>query len=323
MNYGAQVVSFLVLPALLTACGGRTPEVSLPPQPAAPGLKAVRVNGTVLNYVDSVQATARRDARPVVLVHGTLGYYGEWRNQIATFSATRRTISYSRRYHVPNPRVEDGLAYSPQLHAADLYEFIRALGLGPADFVGSSYGGATVVELARRHPEVVHSLILAEPALNLWSSQLAEDSLRKSAAASLAGLDSTRALFARGDSLGGLRAFFDATMGQGAYDAAPAGAREYFKSQLFELRKEVTAMAPQTDTWLPRMTCTDLRPLKMPILVLIGGETLPVYRSMIDQFVACVPGARTGTIPGAGHHLADNSPALNAAVLRFLDPIPH
>ncbi len=312
----AQIRSSLLLIAFASACARRPEAVVLSAQPAAPGLRAVRVNGTVLNYVDSLRATAPRGARPVILVHGTLGYYGEWRNQVAAFSATRRTISYSRRYHVPNAQIEDGQAYSPQLHAADLAAFIRALDLGPVDLVGSSYGGATVVRLAQEHPEMVHSLVLAEPAINLYTNPLAEDSVRRFAAASLAGIDSSRALFARGDSLAGLRMILDATMGQGTYDAAPVPTRTYFKSQLFELRKEMTV---PSETWIPRTTCADLQPLKMPVLVLIGGRTLPIYHSIVEHLVACIPGAQTATIAGVGHHLVENAAAFNAEVLRFLE----
>jgi non-heme chloroperoxidase len=315
----ARVVSLFVLYAPLSGCAHRPAELVPAVRPAAAGLRAVQVNGTVLNHVDSVQAAAPHDARPVVLVHGTLGYYGEWRNQVAAFSATRRTISYSRRYHLPNAQVEDGKAYSPQLHADDLAAFIRALNLGPVDLVGSSYGGATVLAFAEAHPEMVHSLVLAEPAINLYTNPLAEDSVRRFAAASIEGIDSSRALFARGDSLAALRTFMDATIGPGSYDAAPEAARTYFRSQLFELGKE---MSVPNDTWIPRTTCADLQPLKMPVLVLIGGRTLPVYHNMVEHLVACIPGATTATIPGVGHHLVENSVAFNAEVLRFLESIP-
>lgn len=41
---------------------------------------------------------------------------------------------------------------------------------------------------------------------------------------------------ARGDSVSALRAFADATLGRGAYDASPPATRNYVLSQLFELR---------------------------------------------------------------------------------------
>lgn len=312
------IASFLA--ANLMACAHRPQETGTAVSPAAPGLRAIRVNGTVLNYVDSLQPGATDARPPIVLVHGTLGYYGEWRNQVADFSSGRRTISYSRRYHVPNPRVEDGQTYSPQLHAADLTAFIRALHLGPVDLIGSSYGGSVVIELARSHPEMVHALVLAEPAVNLFTTPGAEDSIRKFAAATTSGLDSARALFARGDSIAGMRTFITASTGT-PFDSVPAPTRSYFLSQMFELRKE---MLSPPDTWLPRYTCADLRPLTMPVLLLIGERTIPIYHRINDHLAACMGGsARLATIPGVGHHMVDNSRAFDAEVLRFLDGIRH
>ena len=304
------------LAAFMIACRTTTPRSDVPPPtPAAADLKAIRVNGTVLNYVDTIASGARAELPPIVLVHGSIGSLREWRNQVPAMAVYTRTIAYSRRYHLPNPQVEDGQTYSASLHAADLAAFMTALRLQPADLVGSSYGGTVVVQLALHHPELVHSLILAEPALDVFTTQAADDSIRRQSAETLTGLDSTRARFARGDSISALRAFTDASLGRGAYDAVSAATRSYFISQLFELRKEM--LAPPTE-WMPRIQCAELQRLTMPVMVLVGQNTTSVYRGIIEQLQTCLRGTTVKVIPDAGHHVVANSASVNGAILDFV-----
>jgi pimeloyl-ACP methyl ester carboxylesterase len=284
---------------------------------AAPGLRAIRVNGTVLNYRDSTTNPDARAAGPaIIFVHGTLGNLDEWRRQLAYFAPKRRVITYSRRYHQPNAQVDDGQTYSPALHAEDLAALIRALDLGPVDLVGHSYGGAVALETARRYPELVHALVLGEPAVNMFGTGASRDSNVARAAMSISGLDSTRARFVRGDSLGAMKVFVDATGGD--WDASPPGLKRYFLSQQLELRKEMTA---PKERWIPPTTCDDLRPLTMPVLLMEGERTIPVYHGMDQRLAVCLAGAKLVIIPGVGHMHNDNSPFENQSIDDFLESV--
>jgi pimeloyl-ACP methyl ester carboxylesterase len=99
-----------------------------------------------------------------VFVHGSLGDYRSWRGQENAFAQAYRVLVYSRRYHRPNPQVADtNQVYSPKVHAEDLAALLLTLDLAPAHIVGSSYGAYTAMALARDHPNLVRSLVLAEP----------------------------------------------------------------------------------------------------------------------------------------------------------------
>ncbi len=284
---------------------------------ASPGLHAIRVNGTVLNYRDSTTNADARAAGPaIVFIHGTLGNLDEWRRQLAFFSPKRRVITYSRRYHQPNAQVDDGKTYTPGLHADDLAALIRALNLGPVELVGHSYGGTVAVEFARRYPELVHSLVLGEPAVDLFGTGAVRDSIVSRAAQTASGLDSTRARFARGDSLGAMRAFIDASGGN--WDESPAAQKQYFLSQLLDLRKEMTA--PPAD-WMPPMACPDLRPITMPVLLMEGERTIAIYHGMDQQVAGCLKGARMVIVPGVGHMHTVNSPVMNQQIDAFLESV--
>jgi pimeloyl-ACP methyl ester carboxylesterase len=305
------VVPFLS--ASLLAWGA--PAFAQEPTPAAPGLRAIRVNGTVLNYRDSTTNPDARAAGPaIVFVHGSLGNLDEWRRQLAFFAPKRRVITYSRRYHQPNAQVDDGKLYSPSLHADDLAALIRALSLGPVDLVSHSYGGAVAVDLARRYPELVHALVLGEPTVNLYGNGPARDTLAARAALTVSGLDSARARFARGDSLGGMKAVVDAT--GTSWDASPANLKNYFLSQVLELSKEMTA---PPDTWVPLTTCDDLRPLTMPVLLMEGEHTMAIYHGLDQGVTSCLKGAKTVIVPGVGHVHTGNSAVVNQQINDFLE----
>ena len=77
------------------------------------------VNGTVLHYQD------RGSGPPLVLVHGSMADYRNWRQQKLPFAQHHRVITYSRRYHFPNAFHGSGLDYSLNLHAADLAALIE------------------------------------------------------------------------------------------------------------------------------------------------------------------------------------------------------
>src|SRR5207249_10609048 len=64
-----------------------------------------------------------------------------------------RVLVYSRRYHRPNPQVEDNQTYSPKLHCEDLAAMLLTLDLAPAQVIGSSYGAYTALQLVRDHPQ--------------------------------------------------------------------------------------------------------------------------------------------------------------------------
>ena len=123
----------------------------------------VDVNGARLEYT----AASRGD--PLLFVHGSLEDLRIWRRQVELFSAHYRVVAYSRRYHHPNAAPGDGdPAYTAALHAADLAELIQKLDLAPAHLVTSSFGGCVALQMAVRRPELVRSLVLAEPPLMPW-----------------------------------------------------------------------------------------------------------------------------------------------------------
>lgn len=306
---------------LLAACGGKSgPDTApAPPAPAAPPartfertLRAANVNGTRLTY----RLIGDSGALPVVFVHGSLGDYRSWAGQEVLFAQSYRVLVYSRRFHRPNPQVADSsLTYSPKLHAEDLAALLLTLELGPAHVVGSSYGAYTALALAREHPELVRSVVLAEPPiLPLLTRSETGDAERR--AYYTYTLDPSRRAFARGDSVAGLRAFFDGANGRGRFDGLPAAARADLLGHAFALRTEMLANREQ---YFPSISCAELGRVTTQVLLVRGAASPRIFHTINDELARCLQSDTTVTIPGGTHPPPAGNPAyFNLVVLRYL-----
>ncbi len=302
----------VLLVCLMAGCGGGAPAP--PPTPARaptgppPGaviaMRSASVNGTTLTY-----RIVGDSGSPVVFVHGSLGDFRDWDAQTAAFAQTHRVLVYSRRYHPPNAARDDSQTYSPMLHAEDLTALLLSLELAPAHIVGADYGAYTALVLAREHPEVVRSLVLAEPPLVPFLTHTQTgDALRRDYYATV--LDPARAAFSRGDSLGALRAFVP------GFDALPAPTKTVMLRRAFELRRE---MAASREQYLPVVTCAELGSMHTSVLLLSGARSTPMFRTITDELGRCLSNDTTVVIPSAGHAMQrDQPPYYNAVVLRFL-----
>lgn len=306
---------------LIAACGGKSSSETTPAAiaPAAPPLRtfdrtvyALNANGTRLTY----RVSGDSGAIPVAFVHGTLGDYRSWGGQENLFAQSYRVLVYSLRFHPPNPQVADSTkTYSPKLHAEDLAALLLTLDLAPAHIVGSSYGAYTALSLAREHPELVRSLVLAEPPLlPLLTGSEAGDVERR--AFYTYTLDPSRRAFARRDSVAGVRAFFDGTNGRGRFDRLPAASRGDLLAHAFELRLEMLANREQ---YFPPISCAELGRITKPVLLIRGANSPRVFQLINDELARCLQSDTTVTIPAAGHPpQTGNSAYFNLVVLRYL-----
>ena len=105
------------------------------------------------------------DAAPVVCVHGVAGHLGRW----AQLAEER----WAERFHViaVDLRGHGHSGWDPpwtfETHVADLIETIDSLALAQPDWVGHSFGGRLLLELAARHPERMRRAALLDPAIHI------------------------------------------------------------------------------------------------------------------------------------------------------------
>src|SRR5262245_52562735 len=154
-TYGLAVTTTLFVASVLLPLAERT--FARTGQPAK-----VVVGDVELRYIEQGKG------EPVILLHGGQGDYRAWPALMEALAPRYRVISYSRRYHVPNENSLTSTSHSALIDADDLAGLIAALDLRSAHLVGTSYGAFTALALAIKHPEMVRSMVLAEPPVHQW-----------------------------------------------------------------------------------------------------------------------------------------------------------
>jgi lipase len=102
------------------------------------------------------------DAQPVVCLHGVTGHGERW-GRLATERWTRfQVLAPDLRGH---GRSEWEPPWTFATHVDDLVETFGAL--GAVDWIGHSFGGRLILELAARRPELVRRVVLLDPAIQL------------------------------------------------------------------------------------------------------------------------------------------------------------
>ncbi|MGA1984358.1 MAG: alpha/beta hydrolase [Acidobacteriaceae bacterium] len=101
--------------------------------------------------------------RPMLLIHGLVGSSADWRNNIGALARHASVYAIDLVNMGKSQRV-GGLDATLAATANRIIAVMNALGVGAADMVGHSHGGAVALMLAALHPKRVHRLILFAPA---------------------------------------------------------------------------------------------------------------------------------------------------------------
>lgn len=257
-------------------------------------MDVVRANGLDIAY------DRAGDGPPLVLVHGAAEDARSWRPQLAALSDELTIVAWD----------EPGAGRSSDLPAgfglpdfADcLAALLEALALGRAHIAGLSWGGTVVLELYRRHPALVRTLILIDTYAG-WKGSLPAEEVR-------ARLDGARQMLAaKGEE-------FDPTLpGLFAGDPPP---------EVVELLEEVAAsVRPESmRTVLEVMAEADLRDvlpqIAVPVLLIWGEQDERSPLGVARQFERAILGAQLVVIPRCGHVSNLERPErFNAAVRAF------
>ncbi len=104
-------------------------------------------------------------APPLVCIHGVTGH-GERFKRLAK-------ERWANRFHVIAPDLRGhgrsgwDAPWDFATHVADILETVDELGIDVADWVGHSFGGRLLLELAAAHPERMHRAVLLDPAIQV------------------------------------------------------------------------------------------------------------------------------------------------------------
>jgi pimeloyl-ACP methyl ester carboxylesterase len=236
---------------------------------------------------------------PLVLVHSAASDGREWRLQVAGLSDEFTVVAWDepgagRSSDVP---ADFGLAG----YASALAGLVEALG-APAHVCGLSWGGTVALELYRRRPELVATLVLADTYAG-WKGSLPEEELRARVAGAERLLDAPGAAFQ--PAIAGLFAGAPPREVTELLDAIAADVRP----DSFRVVLGAMAEADLRDV-LPRIA--------VPTLLLWGELDARSPPSVANAFARAIPHAELVVIPGAGHMSnLERSDEFNAALRAF------
>jgi pimeloyl-ACP methyl ester carboxylesterase len=235
---------------------------------------------------------------PVLLIHGA--FIAEAYAPLcaeAVLNSCYRLVRYHRRGYAGSSPVRAPFSVAEQ--AADCRALLRHLGIERAHVVGHSSGGVMALRLALDAPEVVHSLVLLEPAL-----------LDVPSGAMLAeGLGPVLERYAAGDKEGAADGFLRWAIGPdyrvwldrlipGAFQQLVADADTFFGVEY-----------PSMQEW--RFTREDARRITQPVLAVLGGESAsiwPGWTEVQDRLREWLPQAEPFVLAGANHALEERDP---------------
>jgi non-heme chloroperoxidase len=267
----------------------------------------------VLDTGVSVHYVERGTGTPVVFIHGGGRDYRYWDKQLEPFAKRYRVIAYSRRYAPPNDNPHIVPDYTAGVDAADLMALVRRLDVGPAHFVGASIGGVAALFLAVRHPELVRSLVLAEPPVLRWALELPggaamfdrflNDAFRPAGEA-----------FRAGQPERAMDLLTDAFLGAGTFAQFPEALRGKVMRASRDWAAQTMSSAP-----FPELPRDAVREIAAPTLMLSGTRTIPLHALVDDELERLLPNVERVVIPDASHDLwADQPDRCRAATLTFL-----
>jgi pimeloyl-ACP methyl ester carboxylesterase len=275
--------------------------MAAPVWPLPPDVECHEVNGYPMAYVD------RGSGTPLVLVHGSFCDYRNWRFQTEPFAQAHRVINASLRHYYPEPWNGVGADFSIAQHADDLAGLIQELNLGEVHLLGHSRGGAVAIELAKKHPELLRSLILADPAARLEIPETPEAAKALAFRSRL--FANLRTDVKDGNIEGGTARFMDDLLGAGAWARMPRSVQEGMIQNVW------TAIV---DDPLPLTKDEELRKLALPVLTLTGEKSPPMYGLVLDEMLKRGNFPVPIVIDGSGHAMTvENPKKFNDAVLLF------
>ncbi len=269
-------------------------------------LATQRVNGYDMAYLES------GDGLPLVLIHGSLCDYRYWPLQARVFNAHYHVLTPSLRHYYPERWDGKGNDFNLEQHCEDIAAFIESLRTGPAHVVGHSRGGYLAFHLALKRPELVRSVVLADPGGDL--DHTLGDAAGDEAPAGLAPelMLNTFEKLDNGDVDGALEIFIDAVNGPGSWQRSPEKFRNASRDNAYTLLGQVKEERRP-------YTRRDAASIRTPMLILNGAGSPSPFPEIGAALAAAIPAAEHVIIPGVSHTMNLEKPAeFNAAVLDFL-----
>jgi 3-oxoadipate enol-lactonase len=251
------------------------------------------VNGTKLYYEMAGKGPT------VVLVHGGLVDSRLWDDQMQEFSRHYQVVRYDLRGFGNSSAATESFS-----HIEDLRALLDFLKIEHASIVGLSLGGIIAADFTLEHPERVERLVLVGAGLRGDKQPQDKEAIK------------VFETFSKG-----AEPFADVVMKSALYAAVRPGTQAYvrLKQMILDNFKALATLRPGFLQYPEPPTIERLRSIRVPTLVVIGGEDAQNLKNISDTLTTKIPGARKVVIAGSSHHPPIEKPKeFNKTLLTFL-----
>ncbi len=274
----------------------------------------------------AIEVRGQGEGPTVVLVHGSASDRRTWRPLAARLEDRCRLLSYSRRFHWPNPPAGDDAEYTMDAHVDDLVAIIEGSVDVPVNVIGHSYGGFMSLLLSIRRPDLVARQVLIEPpvvTLFLSDPPRPSEVLRVLATQPRLGLEllrfgatglvpATKAA-EKGDMDKAIHIFGPASLGRDAFDRLSPGRWEQVEANNIRAEYLSNSLAP--------VTAAEIRSVTTPTLLVSGSNSPRLWPMLADHLDTLLPNSTRVDIADASHIVQEDNPdGLAAAITGFLSP---
>jgi pimeloyl-ACP methyl ester carboxylesterase len=256
--------------------------------------QAISRDGTVIGFWHSGAGP------PLLLVHGTTADHTRWSPILPHFEQRFTVYAMDRRGRGGSG---DAPEYDIMREAEDVAAVVATIG-EPVFVLGHSYGAICSLEAALL-TDKVSRLILYEPplpaGLPLYPPHVP---------------DRMQTLIDRGELEAALELFMREVVHMPEHELA-----SYRQLPVWKVRIQLTPTVPRELTldrsyWFKAEKYTGFQ---VPTLLLLGGDSPPMFRHAVERVDSALPGSRVVILPGQRHIAMDTNPELFASeVLRFL-----
>ncbi|MHB1908533.1 MAG: alpha/beta fold hydrolase [Nitrososphaerales archaeon] len=252
------------------------------------------------------------NGQPLILVHGSLGDYRDWRNQVSFFSNHGfEAMTYSRRNHFPNKWRAYPKDYSVKTERDDLFFLLESIEEKRVNLVGHSYGGFVAALFAVSYPNIVKSLVLAEPPIFTIARVPTKEVIffidhiiRPS-----------QQMLQSGNAESAIKLFLDGISGmQNVFDHMKPSFKDIILENSKTALKEIE-ITPNRDPF----SYNEASRINCPTLILKGQFSPPALQQAADQLAGAIPNSKISTISNSSHGMIWENPLeFNLKVLEFL-----
>jgi pimeloyl-ACP methyl ester carboxylesterase len=244
----------------------------------------------------------------LVFIHAGVSDSRMWDPQFDAFAPKFQVVRYDHRGFGKSKMPE-----GPYALRDDLLSVIRHLGIARATLIGCSMGGATAIDFALEHPEMVSGLVLVGSGVSGLNdaSQLTEDVLKywKEFLTAVRDGDVERAR-----EMDAKHWIDGPTRDAGRVDPVYRNRARQLHRENFSMQRFASQESPLKPPAISR-----LGEIKVPTLVVIGDSDENDLIKLADRFVSDIPHATKMTVANAAHLPSLEHPKLfNQILSKFL-----